>query len=383
MGMSELLCVNDLGYLVTDKDEREERTIFFAKNNMVEEIVVKVLHDGFFWRDEELRRKCVLMGYQRGVEVNGEEIYIGVTPIKGYIKNEFYILGPIYTPRCEQETNALLNTRLEYALIMKRLPEYARLDKLLNSQNTQVVEGVLRQTVSYVRAIHDVARVVDRSDQYGRRFGSAEQVINKLNHNIRWFEGSLNQHKLREKYADLVARIKQAWAWEKLSLLLDWRICGNERSACIIEGHGDLHTSNIFCPLKEGNILERVVLLDFIDFYDDYFCIDRLSDIAMLIVDVEAQSGNIKWRELMMEIYLENEPNQAIARYLLWLYMLEKAMVRASVCLDTISSLPPGSEEKENEMLADQFLLLIGRYIEIQRYERYMLNNRLEGLVQP
>jgi aminoglycoside phosphotransferase family enzyme len=322
-----------------------------------------------------------LKGYRLGGEVNGEDSYFGVASIGNFIKDQALILGPLCTPRDEYDIKkALLDTPLEYALVMRRLPMSARLDELLSIQEAQSVETLLQQLVFHVKKMHDRAKVVDTVDEYGLRFGSPEQVINKLEHNIRWFEGSLVQNELRKKHSILLARLRRAWEWNKLPLLLEWRIKLNPKH--IIEGHGDLHASNIFCLLKEGHVLERVVMLDLIDFYDDYFCMDRLSDIAMLIVDVEAQSGNVEWRELMMRIYLENEPNQAIARYLLRLYMLEKTVVRASVCLDAIGSLSTLAAEKKNQALIDKFLSLIDVYIEILRYERHVIDDRLEGLVQ-
>ncbi len=380
MSRQEVICFEGRFYVVTEKDINRERTIFYGSNKEMGEIVVKVLGEGTFWSTKEERRKCILTAYRRGVEVNGEDIYLGVAPIGELIKDKALILGPPCTPRSEHDIKkALLDTPLEYALVLKRLPTSGRLDELLSTRDAQWIKALLQHLILHVKEMHKRAKVADMADKYGLRFGSPGQVMNKLNHNIRWFEGSLIQKGLREEYADLLERLRLVWAWDKLPLLLEWRIKLNPKHI-IIEAHGDLHLGNIFCLIKDGVILERVIMLDLIDFYDDYFCMDRLSDVAMLIVEVEALLGKVAWRELMMKEYLGYESNEVIARYLLRLYMIEKAIVRAAVGLDAIESQSIARGDKCWEPIS-RFLSLADRYIDMLESERYAVDKCLATLV--
>jgi aminoglycoside phosphotransferase family enzyme len=379
MSRQEVICIEGRFYVVTEKDINHERTIFYGSNKEMGEIVVKVLGESTFWSTREARRKCILTAYRRGVEVNGEDIYLCVAPIGNVIKDKALILGPPCTPRSDRDIKtALFDTLLEYALVMRRLPLSARLDELLDLQDTQEIEILLQQLVFSVKMMHVRAKVVDMVDRDGLRFGCPEQVMNKLKRNICSFERSLVQKGLRERYADLLVRLRQAWEWEQLPLLLEWRSKLNPNP--IIEGHGDLHLNNIFRLSNERNALTRVVMLDLIDFNDDYFCMDRLSDVAMLIVEVEALLGKPEWRELMMRRYLEDEANKIIARYLLRLYMLEKAMVRATVGLNSIESQSIAREDKRWEPIS-RFLSLADRYMYILESERYAVDKCLAALV--
>lgn len=129
-----------------------------------------------------------------------------------------------------------------------------------------------------------------------------------------------------------IARLNalQAWTREEYGRCeaLFWR---RKREGFIRECHGDLHLGNIV--LMDGN----PILFDGIEFNEDLRWIDVLSELAFLVMDLEAnRSPNLAWR--LVNRYL------AITGYyegvaLFNYYRLYRALVRAKIALLTRSKI--------------------------------------------
>lgn len=110
----------------------------------------------------------------------------------------------------------------------------------------------------------------------------------------------------------------------------------HRRNTYVKQCHGDLKTKNIWIELilQNDNPLYDVYILDAIDFNESYRNIDVLADLAMLVVDVEA-NGREGLGSYLSETYLAltKQTEDENARVVLAYYLLEKAIVCAIVCL--------------------------------------------------
>jgi aminoglycoside phosphotransferase family enzyme len=67
----------------------------------------------------------------------------------------------------------------------------------------------------------------------------------------------------------------------------------------VIDGHGDLHCSNIFI------FDEAPILFDCLEFDDELRMVDVLDELAFLVMDLEARGFN-QFADLLLNTYLEH-----------------------------------------------------------------------------
>lgn len=237
----------------------------------------------------------------------------------------------------------------EYALVMEALPRERRLDILLQKKNRASVREMLKALVKRIVEMHASAPHVDMIALKGEEkpWGSYEQLKDKLLHNMGLFDNleRLDDRSFHHTYGwlkeDLLAISKDpAWPYHFNNRLERKRI-----KRC----HGDLKAKNIWIESAENSNDEeyRVRLLDAIDFNPSYCNIDVLSDIAMLIIDIQAVDTHLhehkgmgvgEWdlAQFVLETYFayaKEEKNNETTRLVLIYYLVEKALVRAAVSL--------------------------------------------------
>ena len=231
-----------------------------------------------------------------------------------------------------------LQKRYEYALLMRRLPECCRLDKLLEKNKKDItVPTYLTVLLNRIHAIHSdhsnfpVFLLTTEVDPWG----SMEQLYEKLRGNLTWFKDSLeNLSRSSETYKKLVGPYNQLV--EKLPLALEMQKYQELFKRRLDEGHikrchGDLKADNIWIetgPLYYLRPETGVRLLDCIDFNPSFYMIDTLSDIALLVADIQARTGNPDLAEAVLTGYLQiSGEDEDTARNLLAYYLVEKAMI--------------------------------------------------------
>ena len=228
--------------------------------------------------------------------------------------------------------------RNEYALLMRRLPEHRRLDSLLekNKEDT-TFPAYLAVLLKRIQAIHS-----DESNfpafiptMESNPWGSTGQLREKLQGNLIWFKDSLNllprssdpYKKLVDPYNQLVEKLPLALDMQKYQELFKRRLDEGHIKRC----HGDLKADNIWIetgPLYYLRPETGVRLLDCIDFNPSFYMIDTLSDIALLVADIQARTGNLDLANAVIDAYLNisGEDGQ-VADDLLGYYLVEKAMI--------------------------------------------------------
>ena len=228
----------------------------------------------------------------------------------------------------------------EYALLMRCLPENRRLDKLLekNKKDT-ALPACLTVLIERIYSIHTNSNNLPTfiSTAESEAWGSAEQLHRKLQENLAWFKDSLDTlphssetyKKLVDPYNQLVEELPRAFDKQKYRRLFRRRLDEGHIKRC----HGDLKADNIWIetgPLYYLRPDTGIRLLDCIDFNPSFYMIDTLSDIALLIADIQARTRNLTLAEGVINAYLSFSnkiKDKEEARDLLAYYLVEKAMI--------------------------------------------------------
>jgi aminoglycoside phosphotransferase family enzyme len=125
-----------------------------------------------------------------------------------------------------------------------------------------------------------------------------------------------------------------------------------------VDGHGDLHTGNVF--LEEG----KPLIFDCIEFNDEFRKIDVLDEIAFMYVDLEA-GGRHDLAERFATSYHASNPTLLLKEdaWLFNYYKCYRANIRLKTTAIKIGGLP-------SEAHADELLDLLHRYLDL--YLRYI-----------
>ncbi len=226
------------------------------------------------------------------------EIYLRVVPITGSAD----------APRVDGPGPAI-----EYAVMMRRFAQRARLDCLLadGAMSDAIVDQLAARVVEFHRSIA-VA-------QPGQGFGTLQSIAQAACQNIEQLLPLLDDAADRAALADydkwLQAQHRQ----------LGERFAQRLETGFVRECHGDLHLANIV--LIDG----RVVLFDCIEFNAQFRWIDVFDEIAFLAMDLQSR-GKPGWAWRLIDRYLEatgDYTGLALLRY----YLAYRAIVRAKVDL--------------------------------------------------
>ena len=308
---------------------------------LAEPLVIKVLHayqdSRYDLGSLEKRQLCQLEALTQN-RLFTEDVYFGLVPVEPDIyesrttRLQFGELLP--HPRRDQ-----LIPGVEYALVMERLPDKRRLDVLLRTKHARALRPYIHRLARRIAEIHQSLPVCSEE------WGSYEQLHQKLLHNYALFDLIWQN----PAYADLKQRIGEIE--ERLLRVVErgnYRAYFQQRVAgqYIRRGHGDLKAPNIWLLAEEVPQLEeeraqgmRVALLDAADFNPCYTNIDTLSDLAMLVVDIQARTRSVELAHYLLQAYLDDTRQRRdreaaqVVRAVLAYYLTEKAIVGAAINL--------------------------------------------------
>ena len=269
-----------------------------------------------FYCDKELRLNNRLT----------EDVYLEVVPIRFY-KGRWTIEGK------EGEI-------VDYAVKMKRLDNERRMDVLL--QKNEVTEKHMEQ-------------VADRLAEFHAFTDSIEKKVNV--HGL-WMDFSdilIVKDFLAEEFGEQVGnKIQSAVDFSKQFLKrYQSRFEERQKMGFTIDGHGDLHSRNIF-------LLEEPVIFDCIEFNDHFRQVDVLSEIAFFCMDLNyygKKDLEIHFLDKYLIKYpcIFNEEDRLIFEY----YKLYRANVRTKVnALKSIQTKDTTEREYRLKLTEDYFLLM-------------------------
>jgi aminoglycoside phosphotransferase family enzyme/predicted kinase len=178
-------------------------------------------------------------------------LYVDVVPIGG---------SPS-APRIGEEP------AIEWAVRMHEFPVEAGLD--IELEQGRVEAGQLRQLAELVAGAHQAAPVVDDP-----HMGRLDHVRAPAMDNFDSLSADCDSPLLQQQLAAL-----RDWTERELQRLAPV-FEDRAQQGCVRECHGDLHAGNIVC-LETG-----LVPFDCIEFSDELRCIDVMSDVAFLCMDL-------------------------------------------------------------------------------------------------
>ncbi len=249
------------------------------------------------------------------------------------------------------EIDRLYLYRGEYALVMSFLPEKQRLDHLLREEPSVNLIRYMELLAERVAQMHKSFLPLGTTpwDRFGNPWGSYLQLREKLQHNLTYLDFIGQENCERYQQCSTLRIAMQGFInHPDLQAAFEMR-----RAKFVKQCHGDLKASNIWIETmrQSGNLVSNVSILDAVDFNESYRNIDVLADLAMLVVDIEANEISYcetsyyeyDWHKgcdnqlatFVIKVYLSltKQAEDDSAHRVLAYYLLEKAIVRAIVCL--------------------------------------------------
>jgi aminoglycoside phosphotransferase family enzyme len=240
-------------------------------------------------------------------------VYLGIATVKVSDDKKQIQRGPLI----KNPLNEQLIDGERYALVMKTFRMSQRLDSQLTHKKVDVVF-----------LAHEIAHMHHQLEQpFGSDvYGMPDRIAAKLSLNNELFLDALSEL-LSSRYKSYVwigACLKDAC--NIYSFLFQRRCSESHIKRC----HGDLKMTNLWVrshPLPYFQ--SKLLALDCIDFKPEFCFIDTLSDVAMLLVDLERlYPQENKLINRFLHSYLSDmQENLEQVKPLLEYYMTEKAMV--------------------------------------------------------
>lgn len=270
------------------------------------------------------------------------ELYLGVVAITG------------------SETSPQINGDgdvIEYAVKMRQFDQAAQFNRLL-------AEGKL-DSVMIDRLADKVAQFHLSLPAVDNNYGDINHVRQPMLDNIQQVRNSIDDAGISQRLDAL-----EQWTQQQLQELAS-AIESRKQQGYVRECHGDMHLRNI--ALWQDDIL----LFDCIEFNENLYRIDVMSDIAFLVMDLEDR-GQAVLAARFLNRYLEITGDYE-GLPLFTLYKVYRAMVRAKVdALRTQQELPASDEYRQTFEDFQQYLQLAERYIQPGQ-PRLLVNYGLSG----
>lgn len=240
------------------------------------------------------------------------EMYIDVVPIT------------IEDGTCRVDGDA---NPLDFAVRMRRFSSESLLSKRLDAG--VVSEEEIEQLGRSIARFHRSASIATRD-----RSGGLESICNRATENIESLKRSLFLPDFT------VLQEVERWTVSQCTKLRE-RFLIREQLGWIRECHGDMHCNNV------AYFRDHWTLFDGIEFNDELSCIDTMSDIAFLVMDlIERKKSGLAW--LMLNTYLEESGDYHGLSILKW-YLVYRAMVRAKVAMIRAEQLAKSDPDYDRE----------------------------------
>ena len=247
----------------------------------------------------------------------------------------------------------LEGTAIDHAVVMRRLDPGRQMHTLL--QHNQVEHKAVQKLAVLLANFHKNATVPPAGP-------TAQSLFDDF--------ADLNcvRSVLASQFGHTISENINKWISQAQRLLeaLSGRIAERHEAGFVVEGHGDLHSANIF-------LLEEPVVFDCVEFNEHFRINDILSEMAFLAMDLE-RYGFKQLAKYMMTEYQKIFP-VILTKEDEWLFqyfLLYRASVRLKIgglkAMDTLNTKPQLPADDKNQLLL--FVNLCKRYSSImERFE--------------
>jgi aminoglycoside phosphotransferase family enzyme/gluconate kinase len=231
------------------------------------------------------------------------------------------ITGPLESPQLNGDGEVL-----EYAVQMQQFEADQTLDKIAGESglDNTLLSDIARKLALFHRSLETEAATPAPEGE--APYGSPETVWAAVQQNFDQIRPLLCQSIAIEQLDQI-----EAWAsrqFDKLELLIRAR----RATGFVRDCHGDMHLRNM--ALHQG----EVIFFDCIEFNPGFRVIDTVSELAFLIMDLQAKQLGPQANRLL-NTYLQYSGDFA-GLALLPFYCSYRAMVRAKVALLQVADLP-------------------------------------------
>ncbi|GHO76771.1 kinase [Ktedonobacter sp. SOSP1-85] len=246
-------------------------------------------------------------------------VYLGVAPILR-CSGEHFRIGPVIASDelPEAGTHYQEGIVIDYAVVMRRLPEDATLASLI--QAGQVTPEMMREVAQTIAHFH----MATPTNASIITFGDAQTIQQNWEENFRQIQPYIGRVLEREAYDALrryVAQFLQAHGPLFTRRLLQGRIR---------DCHGDLRLQHVYVLLTTNHSPTRhILLLDRIEFNERFRYGDVASEVAFLVMELEmAQHHDLAMN--FLQVYIA-ETGDTDLYTLLPFYICYRACVRGKV----------------------------------------------------
>ncbi len=209
---------------------------------------------------------------------------------------------------------------LDAAVVMRRFADGAQLDQVLAREGLPLER--MDELALRIAAFHAAAPRVARDSP----LGEPAAVYAPMAQNFAQIAPLLEADDAASH-----ARLERLRAWTEAAFArLTPLLAARKAEGFVRELHGDMHLGNM--ALVDG----RIVIFDAIEFNEGFRCIDVMSELAFLLMDLEDR-GLPAHANRLLNRYLEHSGDYA-GLALLRFYQVYRAMVRAKVALLGIAS---------------------------------------------
>ena len=258
-----------------------------------------------------------------------EEIRLNRRLAKEIYLEVIAITGSAETPQLNGDGEAI-----EYAVKMRQFETGMEFDQLIKQSN--LTQQHIDELATRVASFHQSLSAATPETPFGTIDAIRKPMLENFNQITTILPDRFDHHTLE--------RLQQ---WTKNELIrLTPEIEHRKRDGFIRECHGDLHLANV------TQYQNSVMLFDCLEFNPDLRWIDQISDIAFMIMDLDAHGrSDLGFR--FLNAWLQQTGDYSGVP-LLRLYLVYRAMVRAKV-----AAIQHAQHPEENHMLQCQRYLAL------------------------
>ncbi|KAI9910412.1 hypothetical protein PsorP6_010975 [Peronosclerospora sorghi] len=252
------------------------------------------------------------------------DIYLGVVPVsmKQRTRELWLRCDDFWTreksKRVEWWTNEEFGEIIEWAVEMVRLPDQCSL--LYCMEHGTLTESILDRVAHKLVQFHAEARRGPEIDRFGR-----EHVIrDNVDENFAQTAGHVGVT-VSDSVYQRVKELTYAW-FDKLKDTFEARV----EKGYICDSHGDLRLEHVY-QVAQGNKSMKFVILDCIEFNEQFRFGDPLSDVAFLSMDIWRKGRPDLALYLQQQYLVKANPSFPENSDLFAFYAAYRAVVRAKV----------------------------------------------------